>query len=148
MNLHRCTFFGHRDAPSEIKPILRKVIVDLIENQDIKRFYVGTHGKFDSMALALLEELEQSHIINYEIVLAYLPKKSESFDAYHTLLPEGIESVPSRFAIEYRNKWMIDHSDFVITYVNRSFGGASKFKNLARRKHKEIIEIAEIGGSH
>ena len=137
-----CTFFGHRDAPTEIKPALRQVIIDLIERQGVRQFYVGNQGNFDAMARSLLAELEQSHGIRYEIVLAYLPRENATlYDSDHTLLPEGIESVPPRFAIEYRNKWMIDHSDIVITYVHRSFGGAAKFKVLAEKKNKVVIQI-------
>ena len=137
-----CTFFGHRDAPPKIKPALRQVLLDLIERQGVRQFYVGNQGNFDAMARSLLAELEQSHGIRYEIVLAYLPsEKAPLYDPDHTLLPEGIETVPPRFAIEYRNKWMIDHSDIVITYVHRSFGGAAKFKELAEKKNKVVIQI-------
>lgn len=30
-----CTFFGHRDCPSSIKPTLRKALIDLIENHAV-----------------------------------------------------------------------------------------------------------------
>ena len=137
-----CTFFGHRDAPESIKPLLRKVLLKLIENQGITQFYVGHQGNFDTMARSLLVEFEQTHGIRYEIVLAYLPKKENMPSAAeHTILPEGIETVPPRFAIEYRNKWMLDHSDIVVTYVRRSFGGAAKFKEMAQKKKKTVIEI-------
>ena len=137
-----CTFFGHRDTPTEIKAPLRQVILDLIERQGVQQFYVGNHGSFDAMAHSLLAELEQSHGIRYEIVLAYLPgKEAPLYDPEHTLLPEGIESVPTRFAIEFRNKWMIDRSDIVITYVRRSFGGAAKFRDLAKKKGKFVIVL-------
>ena len=139
-----CTFFGHRDTPPEIKTLLRQVISDLIENQGVNRFYVGNQGNFDAMARSLLAEFEQSYGIRYEIVLAYLPRQEDPLcDTDHTLLPEGIESVPPRFAIEYRNKWMIDHSDIVVTYVTHSFGGAVKFKESAIKKRKKVIEIAK-----
>ena len=137
-----CTFFGHRDTPPEIKRLLRQVISELIEQQGVKRFYVGNQGNFDAMARSVLAEFEQTHGISYEIVLAYLPRQEDPLcDTDHTLLPEGIETVPPRFAIEYRNKWMIDHSDIVITYVHRSFGGAAKFKELAEKKNKVVIQI-------
>ena len=137
-----CTFFGHRDAPPKIKPALRQVLLDLIERQGVQQFYVGNHGSFDAMVHSLLAELEQSHGIRYEIVLAYLPRENATlYDSDHTLLPEGIETVPPRFAIEYRNKWMIDHSDLVVTYVTRSFGGAAKFRNLAKKKGKIVIDL-------
>ncbi len=91
-----------------------------------------------------MAEFEQTHGIKYEIVLAYLPKKEDlHIAADHTILPDGIETVPPRFAIEYRNKWMIDHSDIVVTYVCRSLGGAAKFKEMAQRKKRTIVEVSD-----
>ncbi len=142
MEFYKCTFFGHRDAPPGIKSSLRQVILDLIERQGVKQFYVGNHGSFDAMARTLLDELEQTHGIRYEVVLAYMPKRENPlYDPDHTVLPEGIETVPPRFAIEYRNRWMIDQSDIVVTYVHRSFGGAAKFKKLAEKRNKVVIQI-------
>ena len=117
---------------------------DLITHYDVKQFYVGNQGNFDAMALRLLKEFEKPYSITYDVVLAYLPRKTDPFfETYYTILPEGIESVPPRFAIEYRNKWMIDHSDIVVTYVTHPFGGAAKFKEMAQKKKKTIIEIAD-----
>ncbi len=142
MEFCKCTFFGHRDAPPGIKASLRQVLSDLIERQGVKQFYVGNQGSFDTMARNLLAEFELTYGIRYEVVLAYMPKRNDPlYDPEHTVLPEGIETVPPRFAIEYRNKWMIDHSDIVITYVHRSFGGAAKFKELAEKKNKVVIQI-------
>ena len=74
--------------------------------------------------------------------MRYLPRQEDPLcDTDHTLLPEGIESVPTRFAIEFRNKWMIDHSDIVVAYVTRSFGGAAKFRDLAKKKGKTVIDL-------
>ena len=138
-----CTFFGHRDAPESVLPLLREVLQDLIENQGVKQFYVGNQGNFDLMARSLLAEMERTHGIRYEVVLAYLPMKEDGLlDDDHTLLPEGIETVPQRFAIDRRNRWMLEHSDIVVAYVTRSFGGAAKFKQLAQRKKKTVIELA------
>ena len=142
MEFYKCTFFGHRDAPPGIKSSLRQVILDLIERQGVKQFYVGNQGGFDAMVRTLLAEFELTCGIRYEVVLAYMPKKEDPlYDPNHTVLPEGIEAVPPRFAIEYRNKWMIDQSDIVITYVHRSFGGAAKFKKLAEKRNKMVIQI-------
>ena len=94
-----CTFFGHRDAPPEIKTALRQVLTEMIERQGVSRFFVGNQGNFDAMARSLLTEFEQTHGIRYAVVLAYLPKKPKPlFETYDTLLPEGIETVPPRFA--------------------------------------------------
>ena len=136
-----CTFFGHRDTPQTVKPLLREVLMDLIEHQGVTRFYVGNQGSFDRMAADLLKELSEAADIRYEIVLAYMPKTNGSFDEAPTILPDGIEAVPPRFAIEYRNKWMIERSDIVVTYVRHSFGGAAKFKDLGVKKNKTVIEL-------
>ena len=138
------TFFGHKDTPKEIEPTLRTTLVDLIENHGAIKFYVGNNGNFDTMVRRQLENLSQTYLITYNVVLAYLPtKKSEYDDCTNTIYPEGIETVPKRFAISYRNKWMIEQADIVVTYVTHSFGGAAQFKELAERQGKTVIELIE-----
>ncbi len=138
------TFFGHKDTPKEIEPTLRTTLVDLIENHGATEFYVGNNGNFDTMVRRQLEELSQVYPITYSVVLAYMPtKKNEYEDHSNTILPEGIETVPKRFAISYRNKWMLEQSDVVATYVTHSFGGAAQFKAMAERQGKTVIEISE-----
>ena len=138
------TFFGHKDTPKNTEPTLQTTLVDLIENHDATEFYVGNNGNFDTMVRRQLENLSQTYPITYNIVLAYIPtKKSEYDDFTNTLLPEGIETVPKRFAISYRNKWMIQQSGVVVTCVTHSFGGAAQFKAMAERQGKLVIELSE-----
>ncbi len=143
MEKQTVTFFGHKDTPKETEPTLRATLIDLIENHNAIKFFVGNNGNFDIMVRSVLEELSAVYPIEYSVVLAYLPaQKYENENLKNTILPEGIETVPKRFAISYRNKWMIDHSDIVVTYVTHSFGGASQFKELAERQNKIVINIS------
>ena len=138
------TFFGHKDTPKEIEPTLRTTLVDLIENHGATEFYVGNNGNFDTMVRRQLEELSHTYSITYNVVLAYLPvKKSEYDDFTNTIIPEGIETSPKRFAISYRNKWMIQQADAVVTYVTHTYGGAWQFKVIAQRQGKMVIELSE-----
>ena len=138
------TFFGHKDTPKEIEPTLRTTLVDLIENHGATEFYVGNNGNFDTMVRRQLENLSQTYPITYNIVLAYIPTKKSEYDDYtNTILPEGIETIPKRFAISYRNKWMVEQSDIVITYVARTYGGAWQFKGMAETQRKTVIELSE-----
>ena len=138
------TFFGHKDTPKEIEPTLRSTLVDLIENHGATEFYVGNNGNFDTMVRRQLENLSQTYPITYNVVLAYLPTKKSEYDDYtNTIYPEGIETAPKRFAISYRNKWMIRQSDVVVTYVTRTHGGAWQFKALTERQGKKAIELSE-----
>jgi hypothetical protein len=139
-----CTFFGHKDTPKEIEPTLMSTLIDLIENKNVNVFYVGNNGNFDVMVRHQLEDLSHTYPITYSVVLAYIPtKKSECDDFTNTIIPEGIETSPKRFAISYRNKWMIGQSDVVVTYVTHTYGGAWQFKALAERQGKMVIELSE-----
>lgn len=134
------TFFGHKDAPKEIESALRLTLMDLIENKNANVFYVGNHGNFDTMVVRQLKNLSNTYPIKYYVVYAYMPGKNDTPDE-HSILPEGIETVPKRFAINYRNKWMLDKSDIVVTYVTRNFGGAWRFEQQAAKLQKLIIKL-------
>ena len=140
-----CTFFGHRDCPSSIKSKLRKVLTDLIESHAVDMFYVGQQGSFDSMVRSVLKELVLLYPhINYAVVLERIPPKRDEFDIRDysdTMLPEGIETVHPRFAISWRNKWMLKQSDYVVTYITHSWGGAAQFAELAERQRKTVINV-------
>jgi uncharacterized phage-like protein YoqJ len=138
------TFFGHKDTPKNTEPTLRTTLIDLIENHNAAVFYVGNNGNFDTMVRRQLKDLSHTYPITYSVVLAYLPTEKNKYDDLtNTIYPEGIESVPKRFAISYRNKWMIQQSDIVVTYVTYTYGGAWQFKALAERQGKMVIELSE-----
>lgn len=62
-------------------------------------------------------------------------------DYSDTMLPEGIEKVPPRFAVDWRNKWMLGQSDYVVTYITHSWGGAAQFAEMAKRKKKALVRL-------
>lgn len=137
-----CTFFGHKDTPKEIESTLRSTLIDLIENKNVNVFYVGNNGNFDTMVCRQLEDLSQTYTITYHVVLAYLPTEKNKYDNLsNTIYPEGLETVPTRFAISWRNKWMIQQSDVVVTYVTHNFGGAWHHKELAEKMGKDISTL-------
>ena len=138
-----CTFFGHSDAPENVKPSLKAAIIELIEKENVTGFYVGNHGNFDRMTISILSELTKTRNIRFYVVHAYPPTDKDTDYLAHTVLPDGIETVPPRFAINYRNKFMLENADFVITYVTHSWGGAAKYKQMAEKKKKRIIELGE-----
>lgn len=136
------TFFGHKDTPKEIEPTLRSTLIDLIENKNVNVFYVGNNGNFDTMVRRQLEALSQTYPITYSVVLAYLPTEKNKYDNLtNTIYPEGLEAVPKRFAISRRNKWMIQQSDIVVTYVTHNFGGAAQFEEMAVKQNKNVVEV-------
>ncbi len=141
-----CAFFGHHDCSTAIRTNLQNTLIHLIEQERVNLFYIGNHGAFDTMVQSILSELMQKYShITYYIVLACLPKNTASTipleNSSHTLYPEGIETVPKRFAISWRNRWMIDHSDFVVTYITHPWGNAAQFSTLANQKGKICLNL-------
>jgi len=138
-----CTFFGHRDCPDSIMTKLRETLVRLITEEGVDCFYVGNQGNFDAMVYRVLCELRNIYThISVTVVLAYMPTE-EIVNKYgsDTILPEGIEAVPKRYAISWRNKWMIDHSEYVVAYVTRGYGGSAKFVEMAECQKKNVINL-------
>lgn len=140
-----CCFFGHRDTPSEIAEKLEKTVANLIENKQVHTFYVGSQGGFDAMAYSVLKKLKQKYQhINYSVVLAYLPTKKVRTDYFDTVYPDVLDGVPRRFAIDRRNRWLVDKADYVVAYVAYPFGGAAKFCALAEKRKKTVINLYDF----
>ena len=109
--LKTCTFIGNHDCLQSVYPTLKHVVTDLILHKDVRVFYVGTQGNYDRIVQHVLTEAckEFEHIKCY-VVLAYVPQRKQENRSDHslpTLLPEGIEKIFPRFAITWRNQWMI-----------------------------------------
>ncbi len=138
-----CTFFGHRECYGLDIEKLRDIISTLIE-KGVDTFYVGHQGSFDGTVYQCLKELRNVHPHIYVcIVLAYLPGETPPLmDMSDTMYPP-IEGYP-KFAIERRNRWMIDNSNHCVCYINQMWGGAFKFAQMAKRKGLEVINLGTL----
>lgn len=143
--MRSCTFFGHKDTPYNVEDKIRGAIEELIIKENVTRFYVGNHGNFDFMVLKILREAEIKYPhIAYNVVLAYLPDGAIDYKG-KDIYPQGIEAVPKRFAISWRNNWMLSPCDFVVAYITHTWGGAYKFTEKAIKQNKTLINLAEQG---
>lgn len=128
----------------EIDKQLEKILLDLIENKNVDRFYVGSQGEFDCLVKNKLIKLKKIYPkITFDVVLAYMPRKKDVYtncDSFNTIYPEGLELVHPKYAISKRNLWMIENADYVITHVVRD-GGAAKFKRIAEKRGLTVINI-------
>lgn len=138
-----CTFFGHRECPDSVEPQLRAVLEMLIVEHGVDMFYVGHQGQFDALVRRTLRVLSQTYPrIHYAVVLAYLPEPGgDPQDYADTLFPEGIETVPRRYAISRRNRWMLRRADYAVTYVTHSWGGAARFAEMAKKQGKTVVTL-------
>ena len=137
-----CTFFGHAECYGLDDQALRLTIEELIIG-GVDTFYVGHQGQFDSIVRSELKSLQHAYPhIRYAVVLAYMPGQPTEYDDYSdTMLPEGIEAVHPRYAISWRNDWMLKQSDYVVTYVTHNWGGAAKYYQKAIKAGKKVINL-------
>ncbi|MBR3929758.1 MAG: DUF1273 family protein [Clostridia bacterium] len=57
----RCFFIGNRDADENIVPVLKRCIVDHIENKGVREFIVGQYGRFDLIVVKTISELKEKY---------------------------------------------------------------------------------------
>ena len=138
-----CCFFGHREVTHNIREKLTAIIERLITEEGVTEFYVGNQGQFDSTVYSVLKELKANYPhIRYTVVLAYMPDEYiKEVYGEDTLFPDGMETVPKKFAISKRNDWMIQQSGFVVCYVHKIMGGAAKFREKAEKRGLQIIDV-------
>lgn len=138
-----CCFLGHSRLYDEIKPQLTNAIEQLIMKEGVTRFYVGTQGSFDKLVYGVLCELEEKHQISIVVVLAYLNQEKETpyYDLEKTIFPDILTKTPFRFAISKRNAYMIENSEYLVTYINTPFSRAYANIEQAINKKKHIINL-------
>lgn len=142
------TFCGHAQISQceDVKCWLHSVTQSLIE-QGATTFYLGGYGAFDNLAASVLREQKKQYPqIELVLVLAYLNTGRDTSGYDSTMYPP-LETVPRRFAISHRNRWMIEVSDVVVAYVLHDWGGAATTLRCAKQKKKQIILYRDEMGS-
>ena len=134
------TFCGHAQISQseKIEKWLYDVTQKLIE-QGATTFYLGGYGAFDSLAASVLREQKKQYPqIELVLVLAYL-NTGRNTSGYDSTVYPPLETVPRRFAISHRNRWMVESADVVVAYVLHDWGGAATTLRCAKQKKKQII---------
>lgn len=143
-----CCGFGHREIFSDIKDQLYDVVVRLIKDIGVKKFYVGDNGEFDILFASAVRSAKK-HYDNIKLYLvkpyitAELNRNKEYYISMYDdiIIPQELMGCHPKSAIVYRNRWMVDKSDYVIAFVPRGFGGAYTAVNYAKKNNKCIVHI-------
>lgn len=143
-----CFFIGHREADERLLPCLIKAIERLVAMEKVTCYYIGGYGGFDRVAASAVIQVKQQHPeITLMRVLPYHPAERpieapDGFDG--TYYPEGMESVPRRFAIVQANKRMVDNVDWLVAYVRHGASNSRKILEYARRKGLPCVNINDL----
>ena len=142
-----CFFIGHREASDELMPALQRAIEQHIEEYGVTEFIGGGYGGFDRLATVALVAAKR---IYPEITLLrltpYHPAERkvilpEGFDGIY--YPEGMEKVPRRLAIVRANRYVVEHSDYLIAYVWHPGSNASRLFLYAQKRGIAIVNLSK-----
>jgi len=144
-----CFFIGHREASSEILPILTEAIEQHIAEYGVTEFIIGNYGGFDHMAAkAVIAAKEQHPGITLSMLIPYHPAERyeelpAGFD--NTFYPPGMEKVPRRLAIVCANRYILDHVDYLIAYTWHPASNARELVEYARKREaRDLISITHL----
>ena len=150
----KIAFVGHSfiSSKNKIKETVKEQIRTNLIDAGFLTCYLGGCGDFDEICGHACRELKQEYAdIEVVYVAPYISLSEQAkIEAMQrcglcdTSIYPPIENTPPKFAISKRNEWMITNADLIIAYVNRSYGGAYKSLQAAKRRKKKIINTCDF----
>ena len=146
------TFTGHADFVGT-KKLEEKILAFLEETvgNSTAELFLGGYGGFDQFAFECCKKYKENHrnislvLVTPYITIEYQRNHLEyAKTRYDSIIYPEIEDKPKRFAIVYRNKYMVEMADYIVAYVSHGWGGAYSMYNYAKRKGKTIINLADF----
>lgn len=136
------TFCGHSEVlhMEEVRLWLLETLEQLIA-EGADTFYLGGYGAFDLLAASTVWQMKRRYPEIWAILVLPYPDRKVCTSRYDGTVYPPLETVPKRFAITHRNRWMADRSDVVLAYVLHSWGGAAAMLGYAERKGKRIVRF-------
>ena len=141
---HSKLFSSYDSIKSKCFEIVRGLIAEGADS-----FLVGDYGDFDAIATSVCLTLkkESPHIEVCLLLPYYRPHiddyTQQRYNRFDSTITPPLEDTPYRYRIVKANQYMVDQSDILIAYV-RSSGGAAKTMKYAKRKNKNIVNLANI----
>lgn len=139
-----CFFIGHRQAPSSIKEQLAEVIEKHITEYGVNTFTVGHYGSFDGIVKKVLREAKKRHTdIKLYLLAPYalIQKIETPIDFDGSFYPEGLEKVPKQYAIVQANRYMVQNSNYLISYCKYIGNTRNLVEYAQRREKKGLIKV-------
>ena len=144
-----CCGFGHRTIMKNIENSLYAAVLSAAQ-EGCKTFYTGRMGDFDMQFSSAVRKLRiRFPDIKLICVKPYFTNEINTNGEYYAamyddiVIPPAIIGVHYKRAITARNRWMVDNSDLIVSYIIRDHGGAADTIKYAKRMGKRIISLAE-----
>ena len=141
------SFCGHStyiEKESHQTQVLQ-ILESEIDNREVE-FFLGEYGCFDSFAYKCAKIYQKNHVNAKLIYITpYIKSKKDILDQasrFDEIIYPTLETVPKKYAISHRNRWIVDKSNIIIAYVEHDFGGAYKMYKYAQNQNKKIYNLS------
>ncbi|MBP3434792.1 MAG: DUF1273 family protein [Clostridia bacterium] len=139
-----CCFTGHRnliweDIPS-IRENLNKTVETLIAN-GVNVFMTGGAKGFDEIAAEVISSFKDRYPQIYFWVVVPYSKKADDESLLKADRVEALSPGYYRGCMHVRNRFMVDHADYCISYLRKETGGTVYTVNYAKRRGVCVIHI-------
>lgn len=105
----------------------------------------------NKIAVSAVRSLKQEFpAISLSLVIPYLTQeineyREEYYKNYDSIIMADIpESTPRNLKIIKANQFMVDNSDYLVCYVNTSWGGAVKTMEYGLKKNVRVINLGTL----
>lgn len=138
-----CLFIGHSDISysDDIEARVRDAAEGLIK-QGVKTFYNGGMGQFDGLCARVIKELKCKYDVKSYLVTPYPHVDEYKARNYDEVIYPALEKCHYKGAIIRRNRYMVEHSGYAITYVTHGWGGAAATFEYAQKKGLTMIDVS------
>ncbi len=145
---YACTFTGHRNLTYPemiaVEPVLRGMITQLA-SQNVKTFIAGGALGFDTLAAATVINLRRMLLPDIRLILALpCPEQADRWSTANRALYRDISANADEVrmispaytsdCMRKRNRYMVDHSAYLMAYVSRRSGGSFSTMQYAQKQ--------------
>ena len=140
------TFIGHGDLPTCNIALIEKHVEILIAEYGCRLFLLGGMGRFDMACAYVVRKLKRKYPhVQAHLVIPYLSFSIADPLYYDEIIfPEELEGLYYKRSILERNRYLVDHAEIALCYVDHCWGGAYKTYQYAKKKNLPLIELSRI----
>lgn len=147
-------FFGHRniDGFRRVSELVEQTIDRFLYENNFVEFLVGRDGDFDQIVSSAIVKAKRDYgtgSFTHTLVLPYMKADYKNniatFEDYYDEIEicDQSEKAYPKAAIQIRNRFLVDRSDYCVFYVEHKEGGAWQTMRYALKQEKRIVNLAE-----
>ena len=147
-------FFGHRNIGcfSRVGELVEQTIESLLRQNEFVEFLVGREWDFDQIVSSAIVKAKRDYgtdSLCHTLVLPYMKADYKNniatFENYYDeieICDQSASAYP-KAAIQIRNHYLVDRSDYCVFYVEHKAGGAWQTMRYALKQEKRVVNLAE-----